>query len=172
MIYLYIAIGVLVLAIVAANIYLTKNNIRLRKLLRKQSAKKPVDTPAKPAPKPRRQQEIFPSESDAHFLLRLDQVMQKQMSNSDLTIDQLADEMMMGRTSFFLRLKRITGLSPVEYIREARLKKATQILRETDLSITDIAHQVGWDDNRYFAKCFKNTYGVRPSEYREKPQQE
>ena len=100
------------------------------------------------------------------FLAKLLDVMDKQMDNNTLTVDELVDEMGMGRTVFFNKLKSMTGLSPVEFIREMRIKKAAQLLEDRQYNITEVTYMVGMNDSRYFAKCFKNTYGVTPSEYR------
>ncbi|MBQ4018987.1 MAG: response regulator [Paludibacteraceae bacterium] len=100
------------------------------------------------------------------FLAKLLDVMEKQMDNNTLTVDELVDEMGMGRTVFFNKLKNMTGLSPVEFIREMRIKRAAQLLEERQYNITEVTYMVGMNDSRYFAKCFKNTYGVTPSEYR------
>ena len=100
------------------------------------------------------------------FLAKLLKVMDKQMDNNTLTVDELVDEMNMGRTVFFNKLKSMTGLSPVEFIREMRIKRAAQLLEERKYNITEVTYMVGMNDSRYFAKCFKNTYGVTPSEYR------
>ena len=106
-----------------------------------------------------------PMPGDA-FLAKLLAVMDKQMDNNTLTVDELVDEMGMGRTVFFNKLKNMTGLSPVEFIREIRIKRAAQLLEERKYNITEVTYMVGMNDSRYFAKCFKNTYGVTPSEYR------
>ena len=100
------------------------------------------------------------------FLAKLLDVMDKQMDNNTLTVDELVEEMGMGRTVFFNKLKSMTGLSPVEFIREMRIKRAAQLLEERQYNITEVTYMVGMNDSRYFAKCFKNTYGVTPSEYR------
>ena len=100
------------------------------------------------------------------FLAKLLDVMEKQMDNNTLTVDELVDEMGMGRTVFFNKLKNMTGLSPVEFIREMRIKRAAQLLEEHKYNITEVTYMVGMNDSRYFSKCFKATYGVTPSEYR------
>lgn len=100
------------------------------------------------------------------FLAKLLSVMDRQLDNNTLTVDDLVDEMGMGRTVFFNKLKSMTGLSPVEFIREMRIKRAAQLLEERQYNITEVTYMVGMNDSRYFAKCFKNTYGVTPSEYR------
>lgn len=102
------------------------------------------------------------------FLAKLLDIMDKQMDNNTLTVDELVDEMGMGRTVFFNKLKSMTGLSPVEFIREMRIKRAAQLLEDRSHNITEVTYMVGMNDSRYFSKCFKNTYGLTPSEYRKK----
>ena len=100
------------------------------------------------------------------FLAKLLNIMEKQLDNNTLTVDELVDEMGMGRTVFFNKLKNMTGLSPVEFIREMRIKRAAKLLEDPKYNITEVTYMVGMNDSRYFAKCFKTTYGVTPSEYR------
>ena len=100
------------------------------------------------------------------FLAKLLDIMDKQMDNNTLTVDELVEEMSMGRTVFFNKLKSMTGLSPVEFIREMRIKRAAQLLEDRKYNITEVTYMVGMNDSRYFSKCFKNTYGMTPSEYR------
>jgi len=100
------------------------------------------------------------------FLMRLMTVMEKQMDNNALTVDELVDEVGMGRTVFFNRLKGLTGLSPVEFIREMRIKRAAQLLESGGYNVTEVTYMVGMNDSRYFSKCFKATYGMTPTEYK------
>ena len=100
------------------------------------------------------------------FLAKLLDIMEKQMDNNTLTVDELVEEMNMGRTVFFNKLKSMTGMSPVEFIREIRVKRAAQLLENRKHNITEVTYMVGMNDSRYFSKCFKNTYGMTPSEYR------
>ena len=112
---------------------------------------------------PQQSDEPVPSDT---FLAKLLNIMDKQMDNNTLTVDELVDEMGMGRTVFFNKLKSMTGMSPVEFIREMRIKRAAQLLEDRKYNITEVTYMVGMNDSRYFSKCFKNTYGVTPSEYR------
>ncbi len=112
---------------------------------------------------PQKAEEGIPSDS---FLAKLLNIMDKQMENNTLTVDELVEDMGMGRTVFFNKLKSLTGLSPVEFIREMRIKRAAQLLEDKRYNITEVTYMVGMNDSRYFAKCFKATYGVTPSEYR------
>ena len=87
-------------------------------------------------------------------------------ANPDLTVEDLVGGMHMGRTVFFNKLKSMTGVSPVEFIRETRIRRGAELLRTTRKSITEVSHAVGIIDSRYFSKCFKHTYGIKPTEYR------
>jgi signal transduction histidine kinase/DNA-binding response OmpR family regulator len=103
---------------------------------------------------------------DEIFLAHLLEYMERNMDNSDLTVDDLVREMTLGRTVFFNKLKSLTGLSPVEFIREVRIKRAAQLLEKGHYNVTEITYMVGMNDSRYFAKCFKNAFGVTPTEYK------
>ena len=112
---------------------------------------------------PQKNEEQIPGDT---FLAKLLDIMNRQMDNNTLTVDELVEEMGMGRTVFFNKLKSMTGFSPVEFIREMRIKRAAQLLEERRYNITEVTYMVGMNDSRYFAKCFKATYGLTPSEYR------
>jgi len=103
---------------------------------------------------------------DDLFLARLMAYMDQQMDNNALTVEDMVDYMNMGRTVFFNRLKNLTGLSPVEFIREIRIKRSVQLLEMNSYNVTEITYMVGMSDSRYFSKCFKQVMGVTPSEYR------
>ncbi len=103
---------------------------------------------------------------DDVFLARLMAFMDQQMDNNNLSVEDLVGYMNMGRTVFFNRLKGLTGLSPVEFIREVRIKRAVQLLDMNAYNVTEITYMVGMSDSRYFSKCFKQVMGVTPSEYK------
>ncbi|MCQ2342537.1 MAG: response regulator [Paludibacteraceae bacterium] len=103
---------------------------------------------------------------DDIFLARLMAYMDQQMDNNNLTVDDMVEYMGVGRTVFFNRLKSLTQLSPVEFIREVRIKRAVQLLEMNSYNITEISYMVGMSDSRYFSKCFKQLMGVTPSEYK------
>lgn len=82
-----------------------------------------------------------------------------------LSVDSLAEELNLSRSSLYRKIKSITGLSPVEFIRNIRLKHASAMLQNDSLTIADIAYAVGFTDPKYFSKCFKTEFGVTPSEF-------
>ena len=107
-------------------------------------------------------------ETENQFMIKLIQLMNDNMENYDLTIETLSSEFNMSRTIFFTKLKSLTGLSPVEFIRESRLQRAVEYLLKTDLSVSEISYRVGIEDPRYFSRIFKLRFGDTPSEFRNK----
>ena len=114
--------------------------------------------------------EIMPSQPqivsfDEQFMQQVMEVMEKQMDNSELTIDEFAQALNMGRTVFYQKLKAIIGLSPVDFIREIRIKRAKQLMDSNGYNVSTVAYMTGFNDPKYFSKCFKKQVGVSPSEY-------
>ncbi|HET9569870.1 MAG TPA: two-component regulator propeller domain-containing protein [Bacteroidales bacterium] len=105
---------------------------------------------------------------DDEFMQRLMAVMEKNISNGAFSVEQLCSMAGYGRTVFFNKLKSLTGLSPNEYIREVRIKRASQLLEVGEYTVSQITYMVGMNDSRYFSKCFKQRYGMTPTEYRDK----
>ncbi len=100
------------------------------------------------------------------FMQRLIELMNENIDNFELNIDYLASELGMSRTVFFNKLKSLTGYSPVEFVREVRFERAAEYMRNTKLSVSEISYQIGIEDPRYFSRCFKQKFGITPSEYR------
>ena len=88
------------------------------------------------------------------------------MGRSDFSIEEFASLMRISKTGFYSKVKGVTGLSPVEYLRVVRLKKATELLTANkEITITEVAYRLGFNDPLYFSKCFKQQFGVSPSNY-------
>ncbi len=105
---------------------------------------------------------------DSAFLNKIMEFMEENISNSELTVEMLVSAAGMGRTVFFNKLKGILGLSPIEFIKETRIKRAAQLLETGKFNVSEVSFQIGMNDARYFSKCFKQKYGVTPSEYKSK----
>lgn len=108
------------------------------------------------------------SPSDRRFMDKLMGLMEGSLDNSDLIVDDLVKEMAVSRSVFFKKLKMLTGLAPVEFIKEVRINKAIKLIESGEYSITQVAYMVGINDPRYFSKCFKQKIGMTPSEYRDR----
>jgi len=99
---------------------------------------------------------------------KLVELMEKNMDNGELVVDDLVQELAVSRSVFFKKLKTLTGLAPIEFIKEMRIKRAVQFIETGEYSMTQISYMVGINDPRYFSKCFKQKMGMTPTEYRDK----
>ena len=94
--------------------------------------------------------------------------MEKYMDNGELVVDDLVCELAVSRSVFFKKLKMLTGLAPVEFIKEMRIKRAAEFIETGEFNMTQISYMVGINDPRYFSKCFKAKFGITPTEYKER----
>lgn len=108
------------------------------------------------------------SQQDRRFLERLTEFMERNIDNGDLVVDDLVHEMAVSRSVFFKKLKSLTGLAPIEFIKEMRVKRAAQLIETGEFNMTQIAYMVGINDPRYFSKCFKQRFGMTPTEYKDR----
>ncbi|MBQ1980786.1 MAG: helix-turn-helix domain-containing protein [Alistipes sp.] len=104
--------------------------------------------------------------SDEDLLNRFIEHIKKNMSDINLSIDDIASDMCMSRSNLFRKVKQITGIGPNEYMRLARLKRAAELLQERRHSIADICMLVGFNSPSYFSSCFKKQYGCLPTDYK------
>ncbi|TMM53385.1 response regulator [Maribacter algarum] len=109
--------------------------------------------------------EIILDSEDKKFLDKIMERMEQNMSNENYWIDQLVSDMHTSRSTFFRRLKKLTGQPPNDFIRMIRLQRAAQLLGQGELSISEVSYKVGFNDPNYFGKCFRKQFGVAPSKY-------
>jgi len=102
---------------------------------------------------------------DKKFMEKFNKLLNERLTDPDLSLDELARELAVGRTVFFRKVKGVTGFTPNEYIRVMRLKKAAEMLAEGEYTVNDTAYSVGYNDPLYFSRCFKQQFGVSPSAY-------
>lgn len=102
---------------------------------------------------------------DKQFMDKLYNIMEQNVSNCQFNQDFFSSEIGMSKASLYRKIKSITDLSPNEFIRNYRLEIGAKLLRETQLPISEIYVSVGFNSIAYFSTCFKNRYGVSPSEY-------
>lgn len=107
------------------------------------------------------------SNKDHKFMFEVIQFVKENMSKSDFSVDELGKLMYMSRASFFNKLKSITGVSPVVFIRDMRLNQAAELIKNEDMLIKEICFEVGFNDLKYFGKCFKTKFNCTPAEYRQ-----
>ena len=102
------------------------------------------------------------------FLQSLTSFMEANMGNVEISVDDLMTAMGMSRSSLNRKMHELFNLSPKDFLQEARIKHACTLLRQTDLSVKEVAYDCGFSNPHYFATCFKASTGFTPSEFREK----
>ena len=109
--------------------------------------------------------EITTNSRDEQFMDKLLQYVEEHIGEDDLNIKYIADTFAMSRSTFFRKIKAITGTTGKEFIDSVRLKRAARLLIETDLNISEIAYDIGHSNPQYFSKWFKAFYKISPTEY-------
>ena len=102
---------------------------------------------------------------DQKFMADAMAAVERNMDNELYDVDQLASDVYMSRSTLYRKLVSLTGQKPTEFIRTIRLKKAAQLIREGNYSLTDIGYMCGFSSASYFYRCFKKQYGVQPGAY-------
>ncbi|TXG38648.1 hybrid sensor histidine kinase/response regulator transcription factor [Seonamhaeicola maritimus] len=110
-------------------------------------------------------EEITLNSLDEGFLNKIMSLMEENMADESYWIDELAADMNTSRSTFFRKLKKLTGQTPNEFIRLVRLKRAAQLLEQNKLNIAQVSYMVGFNDPNYFGKCFKKFFGESPSSF-------
>jgi AraC-like DNA-binding protein len=104
--------------------------------------------------------------NESGFLLHFREIVEARLSDSDLSVDDIAADMNLSRVQLYRKVKAVSGSSPVELLRTARLNRAYQLLLTTDKSVSEVAYAVGFTAPSYFTKCFKEEYGMVPGDVR------
>ena len=104
---------------------------------------------------------------DWKFIASVKECIEKNMGDSDFNVEMLSSQHHMSRTSFYNKLKILTGYAPADYIRMIRLQYAAQLLKQGEHTVTEVADIVGFSDVKYFREVFKKYYDVSPSKYAE-----
>ena len=99
------------------------------------------------------------------FIDKLTQLIEKNIDKSNYSVDNLCQEIGIGRSRLYAQMKSTTEVSLGDFIREIRLQKAAELLRTTSLSISEVSFQVGIDNPSFFSRSFKERFGIPPSEY-------
>lgn len=103
---------------------------------------------------------------DRKFIDRLKAAMEKHLSESDVKVNDIGSDIGLSRVQLYRKLKAITGLSPAELLRQMRLQKAHDLIMHSDQPISAIAYDTGFSSPGYFSKCFRDEYGISPSDMR------
>lgn len=112
------------------------------------------------------QEEPSPSEADDPMLKRVMAYVEENIGNSDAGVGDMAAAAATSRSGLQRKLKQAMGITPQDLLREARIKHACQLLRVTDKTVAEVAYACGFTDPKYFGRCFKQSTGVSPTEYK------
>lgn len=132
-----------------------RNLIEMRRLLQSKFS----HTPLEPIT------EIAPTPVDNDFLVRMNAIIEENISNVDLNVTFLAAQMGVSRSSLFAKIKGLADVTPNEMIQLIRLKKAARLLQEHRYRVNEVAYMVGFSSPSYFSKCFTKQFGVKPAEF-------
>lgn len=110
---------------------------------------------------------ITTNKLDESFILSAIKIVNENIASTDFNIEDFANKMNISRSMLHKKLVSLTGLSPIDFITTIKMKKALQLLTQSNLSVSEIAYKLGFNDPKYFSRCFKKHYGKTPSEYRE-----
>ncbi|MDD3078728.1 MAG: two-component regulator propeller domain-containing protein [Paludibacter sp.] len=109
--------------------------------------------------------EVKVTSSDDIFLANLMNIIEENISNVSCNIDDLAEKLNISRSVLYRRINNISGLSPIEFIKSVKLKRAAQLLETASISVAEVSYKVGFQDARYFSTCFKKQFGISPKAY-------
>src|SRR5687767_14891198 len=112
----------------------------------------------------------LPVEND--FLKQLTAIVEKNISNEQFGVSELADEMNMSRSNLLRKVKKQTKLSVSQLISQVRLKRAMELLRKSSFNVSEVSQQVGFSSTSYFIKCFREYYGYPPGEVGKRPEEQ
>ena len=134
---------------------LLRNRLRLKGLFGSEEEKEVRQTEA-PAEEPQKKED--------KFIIRFREYIEQHMSDSNLGVETIGMELGLSRVQLYRKVKALTGQSPVELLRTVRLHKARRLLQDSVKSISEVAYEVGFTSPSYFTKCFKDEFGISPSE--------
>ena len=105
------------------------------------------------------------NKTDVKWLNTINEIIIRNFTNEEFTIDKMAEEMAISRSNLQRKLKGLTGMPPNDYIRLIRLKTAGELLREGEYRINEVCFIVGFNNPSYFARCFQKQFGILPKDY-------
>lgn len=146
---------------------LLANRQKLRQLFKTQNSSSELPTILALTSGKSRAQHSTSISPDRRFLDAFLKAMDKHMSNTNLKIEVIGDEIGLSRVQLYRKVKALTGMTPIEILRETRLKRAIQLLKTTDKTVSEIANEVGFATPGYFSSCFKKQYDKYPTDVRE-----
>lgn len=133
-----------------------RNLLSIREALQKKYA----ETPFVPL------SSIAGNKTDKEFLLKVNDIIEHNISNENFSMDDLAEELCISSSGLFAKIKNISGCTPNKLLLLVRLKKAAELLQQDNFRINEVCYMVGFNNPSYFAKCFQKQFGVLPKDFK------
>ena len=173
----WLAVSIIILLLVVFILfylyYLKKVNMQRERVVNTLWNLKPEDIPVSSKQTEDMESAVISDETEekepvavSQFIIRFKEVIEARLEESEVSVEDLAADMNLSRVQLYRKVKSVTGSSPVELLRTARLNRAYQILLTTDKSVSEVAYAVGFTAPSYFTKCFKEEYGMVPGDIR------
>lgn len=102
---------------------------------------------------------------DEKFLANVTRLIEEHISDSELNVNMLCDLAAISNKQMYRKLKQLTGITPVEYIKSIRMKKAAMLLKQKKFTVAEVMYMVGFSNHSYFSKCFQSEFGLTPKQY-------
>lgn len=102
---------------------------------------------------------------DEKFLANVTRLIEEHISDSELNVNTLCDWAATNNKQMYRKLKQLTGMTPVEYIKSIRMKKAAMLLQQKKFTVAEVMYMVGFSNHSYFSKCFQAEFGLPPKQY-------
>lgn len=109
--------------------------------------------------------ELTQNDNDKIFIEKVIELIDRKIDKTDLEIADISEDLGMSQSTFYRKLKSLTDLSGNEFIRTIRLKRSVELLKNTDLNISEIAYKVGFSDPKYFSTCFRKFFNITPTDF-------
>jgi YesN/AraC family two-component response regulator len=135
------------------NLFLTRDRLR-------QYYSTPLSSATQENPMP-----VTLNQHDQKLMTKLTAMLERELSNPALNVDFIGKDLGFSRTAFYRKMKGLTDMSPIDFLRSYRLRRAAEMLQEGSLSLAEIADRSGFNSYSYFSKSFKKHFGVTPKEY-------
>lgn len=132
-----------------------QNMLSLRQMLRKKYSSMPLEPIS----------DIAPSSVDNQLLVRMQEIIEQNFSNSNLSVNFLAEKLCISRSTLFSKIRALADTTPNEMIQIVRLKKAAQLMATKKYRVNEVCYMVGFNNPSYFSKCFYKQFGMRPTEF-------
>ena len=158
---IYLLIGIGVVGLTVYNHILRRQRDKFLEMMKTPATSHTTaEEPSQKEPAPSKQE----TQEDLLLKKAIAQV-EKNLSNDQYTVEELSSDLCMSRMTFYRKIQSLTGQKPTEFIRTIRLRRAAELLREGQLTVTEVSCATGFSSVSYFSRCFRTMYNVSPTQF-------